>query len=297
MALGRAFVCLLLLPTLGLGLAACGSKSSSSSAGSSSASSSSSGGSIALSISESGKTAKFTAPSTAKGGLVTVTLKNEGKMPHSAQLVLMKGNHTVQEVLKIVSANNAKTPSWLRAEGGVGTTAPGQAGTATVDLPAGHYGVFELPGPTSTGPPPSTEFQVTAGTPGTPPSAPTKVTAATAGKDRYKWQVSGALKPGTNKITFASKGSNALHLIAAVRLTGRASNAQLIKALQNNGGPPKFLDPSSFTQTAVLDGGKSSATELNLVGPGRYVLFCPLADRDGRKPHLAEGLITQVTIK
>ena len=294
MNLKRTLGCLLMLPPLALALSACGSsKSKSSSASSSSASAQP----LSLSISESGKTAKFTTPTTAKGGLVTVTLKNQGKMPHSAQLVLMKGNHSVQEVLKIVSANNAKTPPWLRAEGGVGTTAPGQTGSATVNLPAGHYGLFELPGPGPSGPPASAEFQVTAGTSGALPPAPTGVTAATAGKDRYRWQFAGALKPGANKITFASKGKDALHLLTAVRLTGHASNAQLIKALESNGGPPKFLDPSTYTQTAVLDGGKSSVTEFNLAGPGRYVLFCPLTDRDGRKPHFAEGLIKQVTIK
>jgi hypothetical protein len=56
------------------------------------------------------------------------------------------------------------------------------------------------------------------------------------------------------------------------------------------------LDPSEV-QTGALDSGKSLTTQLTLSKPGTYLLFCPLIDRDGGKPHFAEGLLTTITVK
>jgi len=278
-----------------VGLAACGSSKKSSSSGSPSSSSS---GTLALTISDAGGAARYSGPTSIKGGLVTVSLKNEGKAPHTAQLVLLKGNHTAAEALKLISSNSPKTPSWLRAEGGVGVTPPGQSSTASVLLAAGHYGVIEIPtGAPPSGKPASTDLQVSAGPSGSLPSTGTKVTAANPGKDKYKWQISGGLHGGSNQVTFASKGNKAIHLITAVQITGHPSKAQIIKALKSNGPPPSFLKIQTADETAALDGGKSAVTQLNLAGPGRYVLFCPITDRDGGKAHFEEGLLTTVTVK
>ena len=69
-----------------------------------------------------------------------------------------------------------------------------------------------------------------------------------------------------------------------------------MKALKSN-APPPFGDPSSFTTTAVLDGGLAQTTPLKFTKPGKYVLFCPLSDRDGGKPHFEQGLVTTVDVK
>jgi hypothetical protein len=252
---------------------------------------------VSLSITETGTSARFTAPTSIRGGLVTVTLKNQGKAPHSAQFVLIGGNHTIADALRIIEGNSTKTPSWIRGEGGVAMVAPGQTGTATVDLPPGHYALTEVGSPGGGVPPAATELQVTPGSSAALPSTAATVTADTAGRDKYKWQISGPLAAGSNRITFVSKGGNALHLIAAIRITGQHSKAELIKALESNGRPPAYFDINHFAQTAVLDGGKSQVTQLDLTAPGQYVLFCPLTDRDGGKPHLAEGLLTTITVK
>jgi hypothetical protein len=55
------------------------------------------------------------------------------------------------------------------------------------------------------------------------------------------------------------------------------------------------VDQASRVDTAALDGGKSLTTALTLT-PGQYVVFCPLTDRDGGKPHFLEGMLKKVTI-
>jgi hypothetical protein len=143
-------------------------------------------------------------------------------------------------------------------------------------------------------------LKVSGGAAGSLPSTATTVTAASPAKDKYKWDIKGTLKPGDNRLTFVSKGGpDALHFIAAVRLKGNPTTAQVKKALKSNGKgkPPSFLDTSSFASTSILDSGKSEVTSLALHKPGEYLLFCPLTDRDGGKPHDQEGLFTRVNVK
>ena len=234
-------------------LAACGSSSSSSG-------SSSKATKLSLTISDTGKTAKYSGvPASLKGGLVEVQLKNAGKKPHAAQLVLIRGNHTAQEALKVIASNSNKTPAWIRGQGGVGEVNPGQTQTATIDLAPGKYFVADVGGPSS-GPPAYSQLTVGSGKPGTLPSTATTVTAATNGKDKYKWDVAGTLKPGANKIKFQSKGKDALHLIGAFKVTGNPSQSQLIKALKSNGKPPRSSTPRpSRRRRSSTEGCRRSA--------------------------------------
>lgn len=69
------------------------------------------------------------------------------------------------------------------------------------------------------------------------------------------------------------------------------------KDLASNGPPPSYVDVNEAQQTAILDGGASQTTTLDLKKPGQYIFFCPLSDRDGCKPHFEEGLLKVETVK
>lgn len=254
---------------------------------------------LALNISEAGKTSKYAGAASVKGGLVTVQLTNNGKAPHGAQLIRILGNHTIPQALMTIGGPSGKSPNWLHAEGGVGFAPPGMTADATVNLPAGKYAVADVAGAQAGqgGPPAFAPLTVTPGQPGVLPATATTVTAAAPSKDHYKWEISGQLKVGANAVTFVSKGKQTLHELTAVRVTGNPSNAQIIKDLGSNGPPPSYVDQQSAAQTAVLDSGKSLTTQLTLSKPGTYILFCHLKDRDGGKPHFAEGLLSKVTVK
>jgi len=279
------------------GLAACGSKKKNTS--SSTAATAPPPRAVAFAIAEQGKAAKYTLPATVPGGLVDITLTNSGKAPHSAQLIRFTGGHTAQDALKAVGGNSPKTPAWLYGEGGVGATGPGQSSDVVQNLPAGKYVVVDVGAGPPTGPPTYREFTVTPGTDGKLPATPTTITAAAPAKDKYEWKLSGSLKAGSNRVTFDSKGKDALHFIGAIRVKGNPSKAAIIKALKSNGKPPAFVDQTSNVQTSVIDGGKSQVLSLELPGAksgDEYVLFCPLTDRDGGKSHFEEGLVTTVKV-
>jgi hypothetical protein len=251
---------------------------------------------LAITITQSGKRVSYQGPATVKGGLVRLSVTDRGKVPHAAQLIRIEGNHTAQDALKSVTSNSTKAPDWIRGEGGLGGVPPGKTLDATLNLAAGKYLLADLGGPTS-GPPAYKELTVTSGQKGTLPSTPVTITGAEPSKDHYRWDVAGALKSGRNDVTFDSKGDQALHFIGAFRITGNPSRAQIIKALKTNGPPPKFVDRTSFYNTAVLDGGLSQTTPLLLNKTGKYVLFCPLTDRNGGKPHFEEGMLTTVDVR
>ncbi len=256
---------------------------------------------LSLKISEKGKAATFQAPKSAKGGLVKVELANQGKAPHGVQFIQYTGNHTIADVLKQIGGNSNVIPPWVKAEGGVGSVAGGQTGTATVNLPEGNYVLVDaaaLGGPSSSGPPATAGIKLSGGSSGDLPSTSATISANTAGTDKYKWDISG-LKTGSNQITFNSKGNDTVHLVIAAPVKGTAPPlAQIQKDVASNGPPPPYLDFSGAQSTAVLDGGLSQTTTLDLKKPGQYIFFCPLHDRDGKgKSHDQEGLLTVQTVK
>jgi hypothetical protein len=282
-------------------LAGCGSSSKSSNT-TTSAKTASTPNTFTLRFIETGNAtrlaARFTTPGTVSGGLVTVQVHNTAKAQHSVQLIRVIGGHTIPQALAALGSQSHKTPSWLRAEGGVGLLEPSETGSATMVLAPGKYAAVDVAAAMEgKGPPPVLPFTVTTGNYGALPATATTVTAANPSKDHYRWQVSGPLKTGANQITFVSKGKTALHELGAVRITGNESIPTLVKALESNGRPPSFVDFSTVRNTAVLDGGRSLTTTLTLSKPGTYIFFCHLTDRDGGKPHFAEGLITKVKVQ
>ena len=254
---------------------------------------------LSLKISEQGKKATFQAPKSSAGGLVEVSLTNQGKAPHGIEFIQYTGKHTEEEVLKELGGNSEKIPSWIKLAGGIGSVAGAKTATADLNLPAGNYVLADaaaFAGPSS-GPPATAPLRVTGGSDGSLPSTPATVTAANPAKDKFKWEISG-LQTGENKITFNSKGKEAVHLIIAVPVKGKAPPlSQIEKDLASNGPPPSYVDVNEAQQTAILDGGVSQTTTLDLKKPGQYIFFCPLTDRDGGKPHFEEGLLKVETVK
>jgi hypothetical protein len=254
---------------------------------------------LSLSISEQGKSASFKVPKSAKGGLVDVSFKNNGKAPHGVQFIQYTGNHTYADVQKQLGSNSNKVPSWLKAPGGTPPIPGGKSGSATLTLAAGNYVLLDNAGfgGSSSGPPATAQMKITSGDTGDLPSTAATVSANHTGKDKYAWDISG-LKSGANQITFNSKGNDALHLIGVAPIKGKAPPLAKIRsdfAKAGNGPPPPYFAGPPQT-TAILQGGASQTTTLDLK-PGSYVFFCPLTDRDGGKSHDQEGLLKVVTVK
>ena len=261
---------------------------------------------LAVEVSQQGKD-KFSlsAPKSVKAGLVEISLTTPagGRATHDAQLVRVEGNHTVDEVLKFIAAEEgAPTPDWLFAAGGVGLTKPGETGRATQQLTPGRYFILDTNEPegdnvksyaengataelTVTG-------EATAAAAARLPRAAAKVTA----RD-YSFTTSG-LRAGTNTIEFDNAGKELHHMIAFPYRRG-TTLSDVKKALMEEEGEDSGPPPVDFeggTGTAVLEGGTKQVTRLSL-RRGKYALLCFVSDRKGGPPHVAKGMVSEATVE
>lgn len=244
---------------------------------------------LPLSVNGEGKKAAITIPDTVTPGVVEITFQNNTGARHDAQLVRVEGDHSEAEVLKVVGADEAKTPEWLFAAGGVAALAPHTRGTSTQELEEGTYYVVDTE---PDGKAPTAKFEVT-GEPaeGELPDAPATITAK-----EYSFTTSG-LKPGVNTVRFENTGKE-LHHTIALPLKGDATLEDVKKLFSSKGepeGPPPF-DEKKAVGTTVLDAGQAQVTQLKL-NAGRYVLACFISDRTGGPPHVAKGMVSEVEVR
>ena len=253
------------------------------------------------------------APASIRGGLVKIVFENAGKMPHEAQLIRVDEGHTVQEAVEILDSESTETPEWIRGGGGVGVTPPGQRGTTMINLPAGSYGVIDTgSGGGPEGPSPATrgalaEFEVTEGQPGELPQTSASIVAEDdgehgeagegeeAGEHEHGFETTG-LKAGRNMVLF-DNGSDEIHHAVLAPIIGDTTLEEVGEALASEeppSGPPP-VDFENAVITSVLDGKTEEVTELELRA-GRYALLCFLSDREGGKPHVAEGMLEEVMV-
>jgi hypothetical protein len=244
---------------------------------------------VTIGVTERGKDqpARLSVPASVRPGVVTVQLTNTGKRPHSAGLLRVDGEHTTEEIQKVINSDGGPIPTWLHGAGGVAEVRPGASGSATQRLVAGNYFVYDDPegGKTAFAP-----FQVTGDDAG---GELPKTEARVEARD-YSFTASG-LKPGKNRIEFVNAGKELHHAIAA-RIQPGNTIEDVRRSFQSEQGEPP-LDFENAASTQVLDGGGfSQVTDLNLPEPGKYALLCFIQDRKGGPPHVAKGMVTETTL-
>jgi len=242
---------------------------------------------LTVTASGTGKAVKLSVPAGAEAGVTQIRFDNQAKSPLDAQFVRVTGDHTAEEVVKVTSEEGAPIPAWLADGGGVGTVAPGQTGAVTEQLPEGRYVVSSSA--QEEGKPAVAELTVKAGKGGGQlPAAAAKIDA----KD-YSFTTSG-LKAGPQKVEFGNTGKELHHAVGFAVKPGKTP-ADLKKFFDSEGkGPPPFEEKGMFS-TAVIDGGQRQVVDLDLKS-GKYALVCFIQDRKGGPPHVAKGMVSEVTV-
>ena len=213
-------------------------------------------------------------------------------------MLRLADGHTVEEALATIASEDGKTPDWLTAEGGVGTTAPGASGAVELVLEEGTYHVVDL------GEPEGDDVQSHA------ESGATATLEVTSGDDDAELPevdasiemadfdfVTDGLQVGTNRFLLRNTGEE-LHHTLVVPINEGATFDQFkeyITSEEANSGPPP-ADFEKLQATAVLDAGREQVGELTLE-PGRYALVCFLTNRAGGPPHAALGMVSELTIE
>jgi hypothetical protein len=253
-------------------------------------------GPAALTIveSEAGKRLNVEISGDMRPGLTEITFRNQGKRPHSAQLIGVSGSHTAAEVKKAFAATSegGPIPDWLRAAGGVGSTDPGQTGTVTQKLGAGTYYIVDDEDEANLDRGGLNELRISGEAAGGSLPKGATVTA----RD-YSFRASG-LKAGRNTILLDNAGNEPHHLVALPINPGKDIE-DVKKVVASEGGPqgPPPFDEKNGVSTSVIDGGRQIAVELDLAKKGKYALLCFISDRKGGPPHVAKGMVADATVE
>jgi plastocyanin len=249
---------------------------------------------FAITATEAGKQLRLSMPKTVRAGLVTVELRNTGKAFHEAQLIRLAPGHTADDAMKVIAAEGSPSPGWIHAAGGTGPAPPGGKRSATQRLRPGSYIVYDAPfqneGQGLKFGLSSFKVEGDADNSGELPGAGAKAEAY-----EYGFRASG-LTVGKNTVEFSNIGKEPHHMIAVPYKRG-ATLAQVRKAFQQGeGGAEPPLDFENVAYTARIDGGTAQITELDLDKPGKYALLCFVSDRKGGPPHVAQGMIGEITV-
>jgi len=85
--------------------------------------------------------------------------------------------------------------------------------------------------------------------------------------------------------------------VIAVPYRPGATLAEVRKAFRRAGGAQPPLDFEHTSYTARIAGGTNQITELALDKPGKYALLCFVSNRRGGPPHVAQGMIAEITVR
>jgi hypothetical protein len=262
--------------------------------------------SFAISATAEGKRKAMTIASTIQSGLVTMTLTNSDTVPRSAQLLRIVGDHSIDEVVKVVTGDGEEIPTWIQDGGGVPAVKPGASASASQVLAPGRYVLVDDEEGQGANAKSNAELGATGEFTVTGersrarlPAQPATITALDAKqgkKETYGFRLEG-LKAGVNEIHFQNTGSELHHaLLAPLRKGATIAQAkQLFTSSQAPSGPPA-VDFSKIVGTKVIDAGIEQNVTLDLAA-GRYAVICFISDREGGKSHVEKGMIEEVEVE
>ena len=240
----------------------------------------------------------FELPDDIDGGVVTLELVSaEGNQePHDFQLAELPDGHEVDEILDQLSSEEAPLEDWLEHAMGVGTVAPGQSATVTVELkPDTEYAFFCTESGEEGGAHAQHGMSGTFTT-GDDSGAEMPEGTASVVTDEYGFTFDG-LQAGANTIAFTNEGEM-LHHVLLVPLAEGATFEQAKEVLMSEeepeGPPPVEFEKGVFS--AVAGTGDTIVYEANLAA-GKYVAICFMPDKGtAGPPHIAKGMIQEVDV-
>jgi hypothetical protein len=245
-------------------------------------------------------------PSTVKSGLVTMTLTNNDKVPRSARIVRLLGDHTVDDFRDAVEKEGAPIPEWIQDGGGVSTVLPRGAVSVTQVLAPGRYAIADdasEPGEdgksfadlgakgefTVTGPASDAEL----------PARPATLTATDDGggdEGEYGFEFKG-LKAGPNMVRFENTGTQLHHALLFPIVRGKTiKDAEAALTADRPLKRPSPVDSGAAISTQIIDGGIAQNLLIYLQPETNYAVICFIQDRKGGKPHVAKGMIEELRV-
>ena len=235
----------------------------------------------------------FTAPSTVAAGAVSVSLKNNGKEAHQAQLFKLNSG---TDVGKLVTAGKAESPdlaldklgSWV---GGPDAVDPGKSAVATSSLAPGNYAFMCLL-PDAKGRSHLSLGMVSALTV-TANSSQAALPSAVANASTREFAFQLPSK-WTGTVAVSNNGRQP-HEFQVLGIAPGKTAADFEKFFKSPGasGPPAYTAEGG---SAVIAPGSRQVFDIDLK-PGTYYAMCFVTDPQRKAPHFALGMMTKFQVK
>ena len=234
----------------------------------------------------------FDAPDTIQSGPTTFRLVNEGPELHHVQLFRLEEGHSFDDFMKHMAANG-HPPAWSVEVGGPNTPNPGAESNGSLDLQPGEYALLCVI-PSADGVP-----HVMKGM-----SKPLTVVPA-AGPARampeadvvmmlndYSFVATPEISAGKRTIRVENQASQPHEVLFAKLAPGKTA-ADLLSWIEKPQGPP----PADILGgTTAFKAGESNTVSIDFQ-PGEYALLCFIPDAKDGQPHVAHGMVRQITVQ
>ena len=271
---------------------------------------------VAPSVTITARDYSFDVPTEIDGGVVRVTLQNDGQFKHQAVIVVAGDtplDRLRQDLTPIVTGAGRPTPDYLRFQGGVSPVPAGTSEMSILTLPAGDYVMVctltdadTLADPA--GPPPSdaprVHYDLGMAAPFTVKktnSDPMPPTDGTIVARDWAFDVP-ALDPGFRVLTFRNDGRQDHSLAVAEfpdrvdEASARAAFEKLLTAGAKHPGGDGAPVPQNVAFAGPLSPGGQSTFPMNLKVHRTYVFACYMTDRTGGPLHATgKGMVAYGT--
>lgn len=232
------------------------------------------------------------APDTVRAGLVTFEMTNAGKEPHHVWVARLDDGKTVGDLAAAMQQPGAP-PEWFVSVGGPQDVS-GAASSATVFLTPGNYVyICFVPGPD--GAPHVAKGMLRPFT--VAGEAPTRAASlppadVTVRLVDYGFEFSAPLTSGRRTLLIQNP-SQQFHEMVIMKLAPGKTAADVAAWVERRDGPPPMRLAGGVTG---IDPGLEAVISADFE-PGEYALLCFLPDKADGRPHLAHGMVTQITVK
>lgn len=236
----------------------------------------------------------FEAPQTLPGGLVSVTMDNQGKEPHQAQLARLHDGVTREQLVDALGKDPEAVLPLVSLVGGPNIVEPGKSQTVVVQLPAGEYVavcfVASDDGHSHIEKGMTSFFTV--GAPGEQPAEP-EADALVTLRD-FGIDVPAQVDAGHVTWKVWNHGGQAHELTLFKMVEGKTAQEGLAYLHEaESSGPMPFTSAGGMVG---LDPDKSGWVQLDL-DPGEYVAACFVPDPSSHAPHFMLGMTTSFVVR
>jgi plastocyanin len=226
----------------------------------------------------------FQAPDTIPSGVTTFHLMNQGKEVHHVVILKLP----LSDVQKIAGG---PPPADLIALGGPNAAAPGGTAEATVDLAPGTYTLIcVVPSPDGLPHIAKGMAREVVVTPGTSTAVMPAADLILKLVD-YGFDITGPLTAGRHVVRIENSAAQ-MHELVFVKLEPGKTVQQAAAWFEKPEGPP----PATLINgVSPMSSGMVNTTTVDLT-PGEYGLICYVPDAKDGKPHIAHGMVKQITV-